>query len=145
MKISTKGRYSLRMLLDLAQHKDNGFIALKDIAERQDISKKYLEQIVTLLTRADILRANRGSQGGYMLTKAPDQYTVGQILRITEGSFAPVACMEDMPNKCERASFCMTLPIWQGMEKVLSEYFDGITLQYILDNYGGAGADEYYI
>ena len=145
MKISTKGRYALRMLLDLAEHKDSGFIALKEIAERQDISKKYLEQIVTLFNHADILRTTRGSQGGYMLAKAPSQYTVGQILRITEGGFSPVACMEDTPNKCERSSFCPTLSVWQGLEKVINEYLDSITLQDILDENKNLDAYEYFI
>ena len=145
MKISTKGRYSLRMLLDLAEHRSDGFIALKDIAERQDISKKYLEQIVVLLNRPDFLRVSRGHQGGYMLARNPDQYTVGDILRITEGSITPVVCMEDEPNQCKRNDFCKTLPVWQGLEKIMSEYLDGITLQTILDNYRAAGADEYYI
>ena len=144
MKISTKGRYSLRMLLDLAEHKNEGFIALKDIAERQGISKKYLEQIVTLLNRADILRTNRGYQGGYMLAREPDRYTVGEILRLTEGSLSPVACMEDEPNQCERNTFCKTLPVWQGLEDVINEYLDGITLQTILDDFK-TGAGEYYI
>ena len=145
MKISTKGRYSLRMLLDLAERKNDGFIALKDIAERQGISKKYLEQIVTLLNSADMLRTNRGYQGGYMLAKEPQQYTVGQVLRITEGGLSPVACMEDATNQCERNDFCMTLPVWQGLENVINEYLDGITLQDILDSNSSAGADEYYI
>ncbi|MCL2029986.1 MAG: Rrf2 family transcriptional regulator [Oscillospiraceae bacterium] len=143
MRISTKGRYSLRLLLDLAEQKNNGYIALKDIAERQNISKKYLEQIVTLLNRSDILRANRGYQGGYMLAREPDQYTVGQILRITEGSLCPVACIENDPNPCERSRFCKTLPVWQGLENVINEYLDGITLQTILD--ACAPADEYCI
>lgn len=145
MKISTKGRYSLRMFLDLAENKNNGFIALRDIAERQGISKKYLEQIVTLLNSADMLRTNRGHQGGYMLAREPEQYTVGQILRITEGGLSPVACMEDDPNQCDRSNFCMTLPVWQGLDKVINEYLDSITLQDILDKYMSAGADEYYI
>ena len=92
MKISTKGRYALRMLLDLAEHRSEGYIALKDIAERQGISKKYLEQIVPILNRSDVLKTNRGYQGGYMLAKNPSQYTVGDILRLTEGSLAPVFC-----------------------------------------------------
>ena len=93
MKISTKGRYALRMLLDLAQHRDKGFVPLKDIAERQNVSKKYLEQIVPILNKSDMLQTNRGFQGGYRLAKEPDQYTVGEILRITEGNLAPVACL----------------------------------------------------
>ncbi len=145
MKVSTKGRYALRMLLDLAEHKNEGFIALKDIAQRQDISKKYLEQIVNLLHRSDILRTNRGPQGGYMLAKDADQYTVGQILRITEGGVSPVACLEDEENTCDRAGFCKTLFVWEGLANVIDEYLDSITLQTILDKYGSAGSDEYYI
>jgi len=145
MKISTKGRYSLHMLLDLAEHKNDGFISLKDISIRQGISKKYLEQIVTLLSRPDILRTNRGNKGGYMLAKEPDKYTVGQILRITEGGLFPVSCLADDPNKCEKKMYCKTLPVWQGLENAINKYLDGITLQNILNNYKDAGADEYYI
>ena len=134
MKISTKGRYALRMLLDLAEHKNDGFIALKDIAARQNISKKYLEQIVPVLNKSDILRTNRGFQGGYKLAKDPEKYTVGSILRLTEGGLAPVACLDSEVNECERAMECATLPVWQGLYKVICEYLDGITLQDILDN-----------
>ena len=137
MKISTKGRYALRMLLDLAKNTDAGFISLKEIAERQGISKQYLEQIVALLHTSTILRANRGKQGGYMLAKKPSQITVGQILRITEGSLAPVACLEDDVNQCDRADFCITLSMWKGLDKVITEYLDGITLQSMLDQAQG--------
>ena len=113
MKISTKGRYSLRFLLDLAQHKDDGFVSLKDVSERQNISKKYLEQIVPLLNKSGMLRANRGYQGGYMLAKPPEQCTVGDVLRLTEGSLAPVACLDCEENTCERRDECMTLPVWE--------------------------------
>ena len=133
MKVSTKGRYALRMLLDLAEHKDDGFISLKEIADRQKISKQYLEQIVSLLNTSNILRANRGKQGGYMLAREPSGYTVGQILRITEGSLAPVACLEDEVNQCDRMEFCKTLPLWEGLNKVITDYLDGITLQDILE------------
>lgn len=133
MKISTKGRYALRMLLDLAEHREDGYIALKDIAERQEISKKYLEQIVQIFSHSDLLRANRGNQGGYMLIKAPNQYTVGAILRLTEGNLSPVACVGKDPEECSRSAECPTLPVWQGLYKVISEYLDGITLQDILD------------
>lgn len=133
MKISTKGRYSLRMLLDLAEHANDGFIALKDIAQRQGISKKYLEQIVPILNKTDILKTNRGFQGGYMLANTPDKYTVGMILRLTEGSLAPVACLDQSLIQCERSGECATLPIWQGLNKVISDYLDNITLQDILD------------
>lgn len=133
MKISTKGRYALRMLIDLAEHQQDGFVSLKDIAERQEISKKYLEQIVAMLNRPDVLRTNRGYQGGYRLAKPASEYTVGDILRITEGGLTPVACLEDGAAACDRADTCATLPIWQGLNKVINEYLDGITLQDILD------------
>ena len=133
MKISTKGRYALRMMLDLAEHQGDGYIALKDIAKRQNVSKKYLEQIVPILNKADILNTNRGYQGGYRLARTPDQYTVGDILRITEGSISPVACLDKNPVECERAAECATLPVWQGLYKVITDYLDGITLQDILD------------
>ena len=135
MKISTKGRYVLRMLLDLAEHRGEGYIALKDIAKRQGISKKYLEQIIPLLNNTDILVASRGYQGGYMLAKSPDMYTVGDILRITEGSIAPVSCLEGGSSVCDRDDQCMTLYVWEGLEKVIAEYLDSITLQDILDRH----------
>ena len=143
--ISTKGRYSLRLLLDLAEHRDEGYVSLKDVAVRQGISKKYLEQLVTLLNRSDILRSSRGNQGGYMLARDPDAYTVGDILRITEGGLSPIACLEDDPNRCERSGFCMTLPVWQGLDQAITQYLDGITLQSILDQSAGGASDEYYI
>lgn len=133
MKISTKGRYALRMLIDLAEHKENGFVSLKDIAERQNISKKYLEQIVPIMNRSGILVTNRGYQGGYKLAKEPVEITVGEILKNTEGSMAPVACLEQSPNQCTRCKECATLPIWEGLERVVSDYLEGITLQDIID------------
>ncbi len=144
MKISTKGRYALRMLLDLALYRDKGYISLKDIAERQDISKKYLEQIVPLLNRSDILKTNRGYQGGYMLAKAPSEYTVGDILRLTEGSLAPVACLDSEHNDCPRSAECMTLYVWEGLYSLEMKYFDGITLQDIIEH-GAANGSEYSI
>lgn len=133
MKISTKGRYAIRMLLDLAKHKNDGFVALKDIAARQEISKKYLEQIVPVLNRSNILLTNRGSQGGYKLADEPSNYTVGMILRLTEGGLAPVSCLEQEPNRCNRRFECPTLFVWEGLEKVIADYLDSITLQDILD------------
>lgn len=133
MKISTKGRYALRMLLDLALHESEEFVALKDIAERQGISKKYLEQIVPLLNKSNLLKTNRGYQGGYMLSKPPSKYTVGEILRITEGNLCPVACLQYEPNDCPRAEECMTLFVWQGLYKSITDYLDGITLQDIIE------------
>lgn len=134
MKISTKGRYALRMMIDLAEHQNTGYVALKDIADRQGISKKYLEQIVPILNRDDMLKTSRGFQGGYMLAKDPGKYTVGDILRLTEGSLSPVPCAQEDPVTCERSRDCGTLPIWRGLYKVISEYLDGITLQDILDS-----------
>jgi Rrf2 family protein len=143
MKISTKGRYSLRMLLDLAEHQNEGFIALKDVARRQEISKKYLEQLVPQLSGAGFLRTNRGYRGGYMLARAPEQYTVGELLRLTEGGLCPVACLQDEPNQCPRSANCKTLPVWRSLQRVIEDYLDGVTLQTLLDE--SAGADEYYI
>jgi Rrf2 family protein len=133
------------MLVDLAEHRNDGFVSLKDISVRQGISKKYLEQIVTLLSRPGILRTNRGNRGGYMLAKEPNQYTVGQILRITEGGMSPVSCLADKPNQCERNRYCETLPVWEGLEKVINQYLDGITIQDIVDNCKDASAGEYCI
>ena len=145
MKISTKGRYALRMMLDLAEHANGSFVALKDIAERQNISKKYLEQIIPVLNKSRILKTVRGSQGGYMLARTPDQYTVGEILRLTEGSLAPVACLENDPVECPRSADCATLPVWQGLYRVITEYLDSVTLQDILDQQRSRSADNYMI
>lgn len=145
MKISTKGRYALRLMLDLAENQKDGYVALKDIAERQDISKKYLEQIVPMLNKSGVLRTTRGFQGGYMLAKTPDKYTVGDILRITEGSLAPVACLDYEPNSCEKCETCPTLPMWQGLYKTITEYLDSVTLQDIIDSDRARRTDAYYI
>ena len=133
MKISTKGRYALRLMVDLAEHRENGFIALKDVAKRQNMSKKYLEQIVPVLNGAGLLITNRGNKGGYRLAKPPSEYTVGDILRITEGSIAPVSCLETEVNYCERKNCCQTLFVWEGLYKTVNEYLDGITVQDIVD------------
>lgn len=140
MKISTKGRYALRMLVDIAQHETDGFISLKEISDRQNISKKYLEQIVPLLTRNGILRTNRGNKGGYALSKSKDDITVGEVLRATEGSLAPVACLECEPNDCPRADTCGTLFVWEGLHKVITEYLDGITVGEITER-SSSGSD----
>ncbi|MCI8501359.1 MAG: Rrf2 family transcriptional regulator [Oscillospiraceae bacterium] len=145
MKISTKGRYALRMLIDLAEHGNDDFIALRDIAERQNISKKYLEQIIPVLNKSDLLQASRGFQGGYRLVKSPDKCTVGEILRLTEGNLSPVACLDHDPVQCERSGECPTLPVWQGLSRVINEYLDGITLQDILDQQKERYANSYMI
>ena len=137
MMISTRGRYALRMMLDLAEHADEGFIALKDIAERQDISKKYLEQIIPVLNRSGLLQTSRGFQGGYRLIKKPSEYTVLEILNATEGSMSPVACLEGEENNCPRKGECLTLPVWQGLKDAVESYLGSITLEDILANGSG--------
>ena len=132
MRISTKGRYAMCVMLDLAEHYQDGPVALKDISARQNISKKYLEQIVALLNKPDILKTVRGAQGGYMLAKPPKDYTVADILRMSEGSLAPIPDLED-PSQAASASDSQLLPIWQGLFDVVSVYLEGITLQDILD------------
>lgn len=128
MRISTKGRYALRLLVDLARNGGDAPVALKDIAERQSLSKKYLEQIVPMLTKSGILHTSRGFQGGYSLARSAGEYTVGEILRITEGSLSPVACLSQGSTVCERAAECPTLPVWRGLEKLIGDYLDSITL-----------------
>lgn len=145
MKISTKGRYALRLLIDLAEHQNEGFVSLKAVSQRQDISKKYLEQIVPMLNRFHILQTNRGFQGGYRLSKNPSEYTVGEILRITEGNLAPVSCLQQTPNECERMHNCPTLFIWQGLYDVISDYLDSITLQDILNKIRDSADNSYII
>ncbi len=134
MLISTKGRYALRVMIDLSEHQKDGFIPLKTIAQRQDISEKYLENIIKLLVKAKLLNGVRGKGGGYQLTKAPEQYTVGSILRITEESMAPVSCLEPDAAACPRAGECRTLPMWRGLDKLINDYFENITLADLMHN-----------
>ena len=145
MMISTRGRYALRLMLDLAEYQGNGYVPLKDSAQRQDISKKYLEQIIPTLNRFDLLRTTRGYQGGYRLARAPKDYTLGDILRATEGSLAPVACLETDDNTCARQADCATLPVWRGLDRVINEYLDGITLQDVLDQQAARRGNDYVI
>jgi len=133
MKISTKGRYALRMILDMVQHQGSGAVALKEIAARQNISKKYLEQIALVLSQKGVLRGARGHQGGYRLVGEPKDYTVLDILEMTEGSLHPVACLDHAPNDCERCNGCETLFIWQGLDEVIISYLSAMTLQDVLD------------
>ena len=128
MKISTKGRYALRLMLDIALNDAKTPVRIKDIAERQQISDKYLEQIVSSLNKAGFVKSLRGPQGGYRLTKKPDEYTVGMILRLIEGSLAPVACLDDDINNCTRADRCPTLILWEKLYDAISEVVDNITL-----------------
>lgn len=128
MKISTKGRYALRLMLDIALNDAKTPVRIKDIAERQQISDKYLEQIVSSLNKTGFVKSLRGPQGGYRLTKKPEEYTVGMILRLIEGSLAPVACLDDDINNCTRADRCPTLILWEKLYDAISEVVDNITL-----------------
>ena len=128
LKISTKGRYALRLMLDLALHDTGEPTRIRDIAARQEISEKYLEQIISTLNKAGFVRSIRGPQGGYHLVKKPEQYTVGMILRLTEGSLAPVACLEDEVNLCERQEGCVTLRLWKMLDQAISQVVDKVTL-----------------
>ena len=128
MRISTKGRYALRLMLDLALHDTGENIALKTIAERQNISGKYLEQIIGMLTKAGFVKSVRGSSGGYRLAKAPEEYTVGDILRLTEGSLAPVACVEEGVETCPKAENCVTLTLWKQLNDAINGVVDHVTL-----------------
>jgi Rrf2 family protein len=127
MKISTRGRYALRLMLELAMNADR-YTTIKSISERQDISGKYLEQIISVLSRAGFVKSIRGSQGGYKLARPAEEYTVGMILRLIEGSLVPVACMDDEPNRCPRCEECVTLDVWRQIDEAVSGVVDHITL-----------------
>ena len=131
--ISTKGRYALRVMIDLAQNNTGKFISLKDVAKRQDISMKYLEMIVAILNKGKLLESQRGKAGGYRLAKETEQYTVGEILNLTEGTLAPVNCLGENGKKCERAKECMTLPLWQKLDVVIEDYLSSVTLQDLIE------------
>lgn len=133
MKISTKGRYALRLMIELAMDNTGEFIPLKNVSERQGISVKYLEQIITVLVKAGFVKGLRGSRGGYKLAKEPKDYTVGMILRLTEGSLAPVACLDDEVNACERAEGCITLGLWQELYDAINSVVDNVTLADLIE------------
>lgn len=143
MLISTKGRYALRVMIDLAENKSEDFISLRGIAQRQEISEKYLESIIRMLVKARVVESLRGKGGGYRLNKAPEQYTVGSILRLTEESLAPVSCLEENADTCPRAGKCQTLTLWQGLDKVIHEYLESVTIADLM-NQRTAG-DDYVI
>ena len=128
MKISTKGRYALRLMLDLATYSTDGPVCLKDVARRQQISDKYLEQIIATLNKAGYVRSIRGAQGGYLLKKNPEEYTAGSILRLTEGDLAPVSCVGKEKEECERKAGCVTTRIWQRINDAVNDVVDSITL-----------------
>ena len=128
MKISTKGRYAVRVMLDLALNNTGECIKVKDIAARQGISEKYLEQIIAVLNKAGYVKSVRGAQGGYRIAKAPEDYTVGMILRLTEGSMAPVACLEEGAPECERCDTCETLEVWKDLYEAINGVIDNVTI-----------------
>jgi len=134
MKISTKGRYALRLMTDIAIYGKENNVSIKDVAVRENISDKYLEQIVRELCKAGYLKSVRGAQGGYKLTKDAKDYTVGDILRVTEGKLAPISCLDDEVNTCPNLPFCAGMEFWQGLYKVINEYVDSYTLEDIAEN-----------
>ena len=134
MQISTKGRYALRLMLDLAVHNTGELVKIKDISARENISEKYLEQIISSLKKAGYVKSLRGAQGGYMLRRPPKEYTVGMILRLTEGTLAPVSCLREDQEPCEKSDSCCTLPIWKGLADLIDKYFDEMTLADVLQS-----------
>lgn len=126
--ISTKGRYALRVLIDLAENCSDGYIPMKDVAARQGLSLKYIERIMPLLTKNNIVKGIHGKGGGYCLTKSPKEYRVGEILRIAEGDLSPVACLGCNAKSCDRSAECKTLPMWKDFYQLINNYFDGITI-----------------
>ena len=145
MKISSRGRYALRFMIDLAQHENGEAVRLKEVSQRQEISVKYLEQIVTLLNRGGLIRSVRGNQGGYLLTREAGNYTIGDILRVVEGDLFPVACMENEPNNCPRYPICKTIRFWDGLYKAVNDYVDSVTLADIADEEADDGSWAYSI
>ena len=145
MRVSTKGRYALRIMSDLAMHDNGEYISLKEVAGRQNITIKYLEQIIPLLSKAGYLKSSRGNNGGYRIARPAKEYTVGDILRVSEGSLAPIACLDTEVNECERASECVTLSMWQGLYRVVNDYLDNITLEQLVDDYNSREINNYYI
>lgn len=138
MIVSTKGRYALRVMLCFAQRGGDEYIPLKEIAESEEISQKYLESIMTILSKAGFVDAVHGKGGGYRLNRKPEEYTVGSILKLTEGSLAPVSCITQGAAACSRTKCCQTLPMWERLEKLIDDFFEGITLADLLKD-GGAG------
>ena len=132
--ISTKARYALRVMIDLAEHQDAGYIPLKDIAARQEISEKYLEIIIKILVKGKMLKGLRGKGGGYILTREPSEYIVGDIIELTEGPLAPVACLQPDAEVCNRKDICVTLPLWEKYYTLVHDFFFPITLEDVINN-----------
>lgn len=137
MLVSTKGRYALRVMLELAQSQPDAYMPLPLIAQRQGISEKYLESIIAILSRAGLVEGLRGKGGGYRLTRSAADYSVGEILRLTEGSLAPVTCLEGAENPCPRAGECTTLPMWQKLDDLINTYLDSVSLSDLLSQTDG--------
>lgn len=137
MMVSTKGRYALRVLIDLGEHYNGNYIPMKDVVLRQGVSQKYMERIMTLLAKNGFVEGVHGKGGGYRLNRAPEEYRVGDILKLTEGTLAPVACLETDAKPCERAAECRTLPMWKELDRMINEYFDGITLADLMQKTDG--------
>jgi len=140
MLVSTKGRYALRVMVDLAEHYNGKYLPMKDVAARQDLSLKYMERIMPMLSKGNLIDAVHGKGGGYRLNKAPSDITVGEILRLTEGSLAPISCLEPDAPSCPRVSECRTIAMWAGFQKLADDYFNGVTLADLIqrdvgDNY----------
>lgn len=134
MKISTRGRYALRVMIDLAINGINGNVSLKDVSERQEISMKYLEAIIQILNKAKFVQSTRGKTGGYRLTRDPKEYKVGDIIRLTEGNLAPIACLECEVNTCNKKDKCLTLNFWEGLDKVINDFMDKYTLDDLINS-----------
>ena len=132
--ISTEARYALRVMIDLAEHQDAGYIPLKDIAARQEISEKYLEIIIKILVKGKMLKGLRGKGGGYILTREPSEYIVGDIIELTEGPLAPVACLQPDAEVCNRKDICVTLPLWEKYYTLVHDFFFHITLEDVINN-----------
>ena len=145
MTISTKGRYALRVMIDLAMYSNGDYITLKDISARQEISVKYLEQVIALLNRAGFLHSLRGNNGGYRLARRPEEYTAGDILRAAEGTLAPIACLQNQPNQCMRRDVCTTLNFWKKYYAVVNDYVDSVTLQDLADQAKATAGNDYSI
>ena len=142
MLVSTRGRYAIRVMIDLAEHMNGKYIPMKEIADRQDVSLKYMTKIMQALTKSGMLDGQHGKGGGYKLNRDPEEYRVGDILRLTEGTLAPVACIDETDCKCDRSFECRTRPMWNELDKLISEYLDGITIAELME---GNTADNYVI
>ena len=142
MLVSTRGRYAIRVMIDLAEHMNGKYIPMKEIADRQDVSLKYMTKIMQALTKSGMLDGQHGKGGGYKLNRDPEEYRVGDILRLTEGTLAPVACIDETDCKCDRSFECRTRPMWNELDKLISEYLDGITIADLME---GITADNYVI